>query len=145
VIVMALGIGANVALFTVVRGVLLKPLPFKDPDRLLMVYESRTGEVRNSVAGGIFGEWKKYNQSFERMALVRSGENQLSGAAGQLPERLKSASNSWELFSTLGVHPAIGRDFTAGDDSPSANGVVILSTGLWQRRFGSDPGVSEEL
>jgi predicted permease len=141
VVVMALGIGANVALFTVVRGVLLKPLPFQDPDRLLMVYESRTGEVRNSVAGGIYGEWKKYNQSFERMALVHSGENQLSGAAGQLPERLKSASDSWDLFSTLGVHPAIGRDFTAADDSPSANGVVILSASLWQRRFGSDPGI----
>ena len=141
VIVMALGIGSNVALFTVVRSVLLKPLPFQDPDRLLMVYESRTGETRNSVAGGIFGEWKKYNQSFERMAVERTGEYQLSGAAGQLPERLKSATNSWDLFSMFGVHPVIGRDFTAGDDSPSANGVVILSASLWQRRFGSDPGV----
>jgi predicted permease len=141
VIVMALGIGANVALFTVVRSVLLKPLPFANPDRLLMVYESRTGEIRNSVAGGIFGEWKKYNQSFERMAIVRTGEVQFSGAAGQLPERLKGAASSWELFSTLGVHPAIGRDFTAADDSPSANGTVMLSSSLWQRRFGSDPGV----
>jgi predicted permease len=141
VIVMALGIGANVALFTVVRSVLLKPLPFEDPDRLLQMNESRTGEVPNSVAGGIFGEWRKYNQSFERMAIVRTGEYQLSGASGQLPETLKGATNSWELFSTLGVRPAIGRDFTSADDSPSANGVVILSASLWQRRFGSDPGI----
>ncbi len=141
VVVMALGIGANVALFTVVRSVLLKPLPFSDPDRLLMVYESRTGETRNTVSAGIFDEWRKHNQSFERMAIVRTGDNQLSGAAGQLPERLKGATCSWELFSTLGVHPAIGRDFTAADDSPSANGVVILSASLWQRRFGSDSGI----
>jgi predicted permease len=141
VMVMALGIGANVALFTVVRSVLLKPLPFEDPDRLLMVYESRTGETRNSVSGGIFGEWKKYNQSFERMAIVRTGDLDLSGASGQLPERLKAAAWSWEMLSILGVHPAIGRDFTAADDSPSANGVVILSWSIWQRRFGSDPGM----
>ena len=141
VIVMALGIGANVALFTVVRSVLLKPLPFEDPDRLLMVNESKTGNVPNSVAGGMFDEWRKNNRSFERMAVVHTGENQLSGEGGQLPERLKSGMNSWELFSTLGVHPMIGRDFTAADDSPSANGVIIISASLWQRRFGSDPNV----
>jgi predicted permease len=141
VTVMALGIGANVALFTVVRSVLLKPLPFAEPDRLLMLYESPQPGHVNSVAGGIFNEWRKYNQSFEQMAIIRTGESEVSGLGGQLPERLKSATQSWELFSTLGVHPAIGRDFTAADDRASANGVVILSAGLWKRRFGSDPGV----
>ena len=141
VIVMALGIGANVALFTVVRSVLLKPLPFEDPDRLLMINESHTGDAPNSVAGNMFDEWRKHNRTFERMAVVRSGENQLSGAAGQLPERLNSAMISWQLLSTLGVQPAMGRDFTAADDSPSASGVIIISASLWQRRFGSDPNV----
>ncbi len=141
VIVMALGIGANVALFTVVRSVLLKPLPFEDPDRLMMLYESPQPGHVNSVAGGIFNEWKKYNQSFERMAIVRPVESELSGASGQLPERLKSAICSWEMFSTLGVRPAIGRDFAAADDTPSANGVVILSANLWKRRFASDQGI----
>lgn len=141
VIVMALGIGANVALFTVVRSVLLKPLPFADPDRLLMLYESPQPGRTNSVAGGVVNEWKKYNQSFEQIAIVRSVENELSGASDQFPERLKSAICSWEMFSILGVHPAIGRDFNAADDSPSADGVVILSDSLWKRRFGGEPGI----
>jgi predicted permease len=142
VIVMALGIGANVALFTVVRSVLLKPLPFGDPDRLLAIYERPNGGNQfNSVAGGIFREWQRYNQSFERMAVIQSTEYELSGANGQLPELLKGANCSWELLSTLGVRPAMGRDFTAADDSPSANGTVILSWSLWKRRFGGDSAV----
>ena len=145
VTVMALGIGANVALFTVVRSVLLKPLPFEDPDRLLVLYENPKGDVRNVVAGGIYREWKQFNQSFQRMAIERPGEDELSSASAQLPERLKSASVSWELFSTLGVHPALGRDFTAADDSPSADGTVILSANLWKRRFGSDPKIVGEI
>ena len=148
IIVMALGISANVALFTVVRSVLLKPLPFEDSDRLLMLYESRHGVrdhdggiIHNSVSGGIFKEWKKYNQSFEQIAIVRTGEIELSGSAGQLPERLKGAVCSWEMFGTLGVHPVIGRDFGPADDSPTANSTVILSANLWKRRFASDPGI----
>ncbi len=141
VIVMALGIGANVALFTVVRSVLLKPLPFEDPDRLLVLYECPPSGSFNSTSAGVYGEWKKYNQSFERMGIVRTDEFELSGASRQLPERLKGAMWSWEMLSTLGVRPAIGRDFTAADDSPSANATVILSASLWKRRFGSDPGV----
>ena len=139
--VMALGIGANVALFTVVRSVLLKPLPFEDPDRLLMLYESPNRGSYNSSAASVVAEWRKYSQSFERMALVRTDDFELSGASGQLPERMKGSTASWELLSTLGVHPVIGRDFTAADDSASANGVVMLSADLWMRRFGSDPGI----
>ena len=141
IIVMALGIGANVALFTVVRSVLLKPLPFADPDRLLSIYEDGKDFHHNVVAGGIYGEWRKFNQSFSHMAALQSGEYELSGAGGQLSERIKGALCSWELLTTLGVHPALGRDFYAADDSPSANATVILSWSLWQRRFGSDPGI----
>ena len=143
VLVMALGIGANVALFTVVRGVLLRPLPFKDPDRLLRLYEQSADGVFgfNNNAGGIFAAWKKGNQSFSDLALYQYNESGLSGVGGVLPENLPSATCTWDLFSTLGVRPALGRDFNASDDRPSANGTVILSWSLWQRRFGGDKAI----
>ena len=144
VLVMALGIGANVALFTVVRGVLLKPLPFRDPDHLVMLYESGLHENDspfNKVAGGIYAEWKKQNQSFSSLALVRDSRVGLSGSGGQLAEKLNSAEISSDLLPTLGVQPALGRDFTYTDDRPSANGTVLLSWGLWKRRFGGDRGI----
>ena len=145
ILVMALDIGANVALFTVVRGVLLKPLPFQDPDRLVMLYESGLHEdetpVYNVVAGGIYAEWKKQNQSFSNIALVRESRVGLSGSGGQLPEKLDSAEISWGLLRTLGAQPAMGRDFAQADDSGAANGTVLLSWGLWKRRFGGDRSI----
>ncbi|MGA8089143.1 MAG: ABC transporter permease [Terracidiphilus sp.] len=145
IVVMALGIGANVALFTVVRNVILKPLPFKDPDRLLMLYED---SVRNPgtpdynvVAGGIYQEWKKQNHTFSNLALVGNTRVGLSGTSGQLPEKVAGAQFSWDLLPTLGVKPALGRNFAESDDSPSANGTVLLSWGLWKRRFGGNPAI----
>jgi predicted permease len=144
ILVMALGIGANVALFTVVRGVLLKPLQFQDPDHLVMLYESGLHEndsPYNVVAGGIYAEWKKQNRSFSNLALMHDSRVGLSGSGGQLPEKLDSAEISWDLLRTLGVQPALGRDFSQADDSPAANGTVLLSWGLWKRRFGGDRGL----
>lgn len=145
VMVMALGIGANVALFTVVRGVILKPLPFQDPGRLLMLYENKLHEEDATeytvVAGGIYAEWKKQNHTFESMALERGSRVGLSGSGGQLPEKLNSGQFSWDLLPTLGVQPALGRNFTPEDDSPAANGTVLLSWQLWKRRFNGDPGI----
>jgi putative ABC transport system permease protein len=147
ILIMALGIGANVALFTVVRGVLLSPLPFKDPGRLLMLYENMAipgGQAfpYNNVAGGIYDAWNKENSSFSSMALLGPVlDADLSASGGELPETLKMASFSWNLLPTLGVEPALGRGFTASDDSRSANGTVILSWSLWQRRFGGDRGI----
>ena len=144
IMVMALGISANVALFTVVRGVLLKPLPFHDPDRLVMLYESGlhgddTGT--NVVSGGMYAEWKKQNRSYSNLALSKAIRVQVSGSSGQLPEKLNSALFSWDMLRTLGVQPALGRGFTKDDDSLGANGTVLLSWGLWKRRFGGDPGI----
>jgi predicted permease len=145
ILVMGLGIGANVALFTVVRGVLLKPLPFQDPNRLAMLYEwglhENDAEGYNTVAGGMYAEWKKQNQSFSSLALVRGSRVGLSGSGGQLPEKLDSAEFSWDLLRTLGVQPVLGRDFTQYDDSRAANATVLLSWGLWKRRFGGDPAI----
>jgi len=141
ILVMALGIGANVALFTVVRGVLLKPLPFQDPDRLVMLYEADNTEGYNGVSGGMYAEWKKQNRSHTSLALAQGIRVGLSGSGGQLPEKLYSAVISWDLLRTLGVQPALGRDFTQSDDSPAGNGTVLLSWGLWKRRFGGDRAI----
>jgi len=140
--VMALGIGANIALFTVVRGVLLKPLPFRDPDRLISLYEHTNEQfVYNSVSGGVFSEWQKENKSFSDLALLSEDDYNLASAGGQLPEKILGASSTWNLFSTLGVAPALGRGFKAADDSRSANGVALISWGLWMRRFGGDKAI----
>jgi putative ABC transport system permease protein len=145
IFVMGLGIGANVALFTVVRSVLLKALPFRDPDRLTMLYESGFHEhdapAYNTVSGGMYAEWKKQNGSFTSLALARGSRVGLSGSGGQLPEKLASAEFSWDLLRTLGVQPALGRDFVQADDSPAAGATVLLSWGLWKRRFGGDPAI----
>jgi predicted permease len=146
IIVMALSIGANLALFTVVRGVLLKPLPFKEPNRLVKLYEqSADGRFPfNLVAGGVFSEWSKQNRSFSGLALVGEAEINLSGSSGQLPEKLHGASCTWNLLPLLGVRPVLGRNFTEGEDQHSANGTVLLSWSLWQRRFGGDPAVVDQ-
>ena len=142
ILVIGLGIGANVALFTVVRSVLLKPLPFKDPGRLMMLYESGLKEdTNNVVAGGVYKEWKTRNHSFSSLALYHDTRYGLSGAGGQLPENLLAARISWNLLPTLGVTPALGRNFSDAEDMLSANGTVILSGSLWKRRFSADPGI----
>ena len=140
ILVMALGIGANTALFTVVHSVLLKPLPFADPDHLVMLYERAVdGKYPwNVIAPGVYAEWQKHAQSFERMAIFGEGSYNLSGDSGQLPERIESTRASAEFFPTLGVEPAYGRGFDLSDDRPQADAAVVISWGLWKRRFGGD-------
>ena len=143
ILVIALGIGANVALFTVVRSVLLKPLPFQDPQRLVRLYEDTLGNTFpfNQNAAGIFAEWQKQSHSFTGMAISGFAGYNLSGTNGQLPETVQAATFSWNMLPVLGVQPALGRNFAASDDSPSANGTVLLSWSLWKRRFGGSPAV----
>ena len=143
IFVMALGIGANVALLTVVRSVLLKPLPFKDVNRLVRLFEaSSDGSFQdNIVAGGTFSSWKEQAHSYEDIAITKRVDYNLSGTGGQLPELVNAHIASWNLFPMLGVQPALGRNFLPTEDQRSANPVVILSWGLWKRRYGGDPGI----
>jgi putative ABC transport system permease protein len=143
VLVMGLGIGANVALFTVVRSVLLKPLPFKDQDRLVRLYEANVkGAFQDNVlAGGTFASWQAQAHSFEGMAIKRRVAYNLSGSAGQLPELADAEQVSWNFFPLLGVDAAVGRLFQADDDRPQANTTVVLSWGLWKRRYGGDSSI----
>jgi putative ABC transport system permease protein len=141
VIALALGIGANTALFSVVNTVLLRPLPYKDPERLVMVWEdaSRQGYPRDTPAAANFVDWRDQNQVFEGMAAMYDTSFNLTGTGD--PERLEGRSVSASLFPLLGVEPQIGRVFTAAEDQPGAQRVVLLSYALWQQRFGGDPGI----
>lgn len=144
ILVLGLGIGSNVALFTVVRSVLLRPLPFRDPERLVRLYEHSADDKfpLNSSAGGVFAAWKAESRSFANLALASSGdEYNLSPSGGQLPENVRATPCSWNLFATLGVAPALGRVFAPEEDAPSANATVILSWGLWKRRFAGDAAI----
>ena len=142
ILVIALGIGANVALFTVVRGVLLKPLPFKDSGRLVELYENTSEEFpENAVGGGVFAEWQKQNRSFTNLALLGEEDFNLVGAGGQLPEKVRGSNCTWNLLTTLGVQPTLGRDFTAADDQHAASATALMSWSLWKRRFGGDPAI----
>jgi hypothetical protein len=141
ILVIAIGIGANAALFTVVRSVLLRPLPFADPDRLVMMYGHNPDDPdsRNVVAAGDFYEWQKASQGFEQMAIWRWSGYNLSGQKNELPEMVSAAYGSWNLFSMLGVQPVLGRSFDPNDDKAGASRTVILNWGLFKRRFNGDP------
>jgi predicted permease len=143
ILVFALGIGANVALFTVVNAVLLKPLPVAHPDRLVRIYEANTRAhyQDNVVAGGCFARWQSEAHSFTRMAVMREVGYNLAGSAAQMPEGIAAEQASWQALPMLGVHPLIGRLFSADDDRPKANATVMLSEGLWKRRYGGDPAL----
>ncbi len=147
ILVLALGIGANVALFSVVHAVLLNALPFRDPNSLVRVFEadSRGRFQDNIVAGGSFAAWKEQQKSFTDLAIKRTAGYDLSGgfsgSGSQLPEYVHAETGSWNLFPLLGVQPALGRLFAADDDRPGANGTVVLTWGLWKRRYAGDPAI----
>jgi predicted permease len=139
VLSLALGIGANTAIFTVVHAVLLKPLPFPQPDRLVQIWESQPakGYFRNVVNPITFLDWRERTHSFEEMAAVSDGTTNLTGLGD--PLALAGMRVSPQYFSILGVLPALGRSFSAEEGRPGQDNVAILSFGIWQSRFGGDP------
>jgi putative ABC transport system permease protein len=142
VAVLALGIAANTAIFSIADAVLVRPLPYGQADRLVMVWEdgSSYGFPRDTPATGNFADWKARSQVFEDMAASSSsGSFNLSGDGN--PEEIPGDLVTANLFSVLGARPALGRDFNASDDVPGAPHVVILSQGLFLRRFGGDPQI----
>jgi predicted permease len=143
ILVMALGIGATTSLFTIVRSVLLKPLPFRDPDNLVMVYEHfRQGNTKyNDVAPADFNDWREKTHGFEDMAAWHWWGANVTGDTGELPEVVLGATGSWNLFSLLGVKPALGRAFTADEDRLGAANVTILSWNFFQSRFNGDRSI----
>jgi len=145
VLVMALGIGATTSLFTIVRAVLLRPLPFRDPGNLVMLYEhyrqNTGGDGFNAVAPGDYRDWRSQTHSFEDMAAMRGYGGIISGVRSEFPEVVQSAGGSANLFSLLGVSPVFGRTFTEAEDQPEGQPVVLLTWSIFQRRFGGDPSI----
>jgi predicted permease len=145
ILVMALGIGATTSLFTIVRSVLLKPLPFRDPDNLVMVYEhfrqDNGGDGFNVVSPADFNDWHQRTHGFADMAAGLTTDFDLTGEHAELPEVVHGAGGSWNLFSVLGVPLAMGRAFTPEEDKIGANHVVLLTWSFFQRRFAGDASV----
>jgi putative ABC transport system permease protein len=137
-----LGIGANTAIFSVVNAVLLRPLPFVDAGRLVSIRESSPQGKKDNVASPQnVGDWRKRNRSFEHIAAYIPYDITRSLTGSGAPEEVPGEFVTREFFSTLGVHPAMGRDFVPEEELPTAPNVAILSDGFWRRRYGADPNI----
>ncbi|MDR3741679.1 MAG: ABC transporter permease [Terracidiphilus sp.] len=143
--VMALGIGANVALFAVIRSVLLNPLPYHEPQRLLALYSTYGPDTKNRfmpIDAGSFFAWKSGAGKAAEMAMISPFQNyNVSAESGQLPEKADTAWVTANFFFTLGVEPQLGRSFAESDDRPEAGATAILSYSFWMRRYGGDAKV----
>jgi putative ABC transport system permease protein len=142
ILTIALGVGATTAVFSLVYGVLLRPLPYPESDRLVQLWTHvpKLGLPRTYVGAAMFRDWREQNDAFEELALVRHIANLNLTGEGE-PERLQAARVTASLFRVLRVSPAIGRPFRDEEEETGREHVVLLSHGLWQRRFGADPAV----
>jgi putative ABC transport system permease protein len=142
VLVLALGIGANTAIFSVVNAVLLRPLPYPQSDRLVLIRERTRVFDSGSVCLPNYLDWRSSQRGFTDLALIRRDDANLSGATSDVEaERVGSARVTYNFLSVLGVPPELGRDFREADDVPHCKKVALISDGLWKRRFGSSRGV----
>src|SRR2546425_6696947 len=136
VLTLALGIGANTAIFSVVNGVLLKPLAYDRPEHVVAILHSG----RYPVAPADFLDWRAQSRSFERMAAAEAWGGTLPG--GDRPEAILGIRFGEGMFQILGVEPLVGRTFQAGDFKPGNDRVLVLGYPVWQRRFGGDPNIA---
>jgi putative ABC transport system permease protein len=139
VLTLALGIGANTAMFSVVDAVLLRALPFDDPGQVVHVWEAPQPGQANSVSVGVFRDWARHTTAFESIAAIAPGELNLAGDGE--PERISGLRMSPSGLSVLRARPVLGRTFAPDEDQPGKNSVIVLTHELWKRRFGGDPGV----
>lgn len=142
VIALALGIGANTAIFSLVNAVLLQPLPFAEPDRLVWVWGNiRNGTSRASVSPPDFLDYRQQNTTFEEFAAAFGAPLPLNLTGSGEPERLTAAGVTGNYFNALGAQPQLGRTFLLENEKPGSDQVAVLSHGLWQKRFGGDPTI----
>lgn len=140
ILTLALGIGANTAIFSVINGVLLRPLPFEQPDRLMRLYQRSANFPKASWAAGQFFSMRQDQTSFEVVAAWQAANLNLS-TAGQDPERIEGAMVTSDFLRVLRTDPARGRFFNADEFTPGQDAVVVISHGLWQQRFAADPNI----
>ena len=139
ILTLALGIGANTALFSVVNGVLLNPLPYPQPEQLVTLHESKPNFETGSISYPNFLDWQKDNRTFSSMAVARGYSFNLTGAGEA--ERVRAELITSDFFPQLGVKPVIGRNFALGEDRVGAAPIAMISAGLWKRKFGSAPDI----
>src|SRR5690606_19348274 len=139
VLTLALGIGANTAIFSVVNAVLLQPLPWAEPDRAVMIWSKWTAFDKTWVATGEVNDSRRRSPPFASVASCSAGQITLTGDGE--PGRVAHAQVTANLFDTLGVGAAAGRTFTTREDVPNGPALVVLGHGLWSRRYGADPSV----
>jgi len=141
VVTLALGIGANTAIFSLVNSILLRPLPFRDPDSVVLMVQAspKLGLASWGVSQADFGAYRDQNRSFETIAIYNRSAINLTGEGE--PERLPMASVTADFFKVFGVNPLLGRTFVEGEDTQGRNLVCVISHAFWQRRFGGDPNV----
>ncbi|HEY6231572.1 MAG TPA: ABC transporter permease [Pyrinomonadaceae bacterium] len=139
IVTLALGIGANTAIFSVVNAVVLRPLPYAEPDRLMVLWETMPGSDQRSVAPGNFVDWRTQNKTFQDMAAMFYANFNLT-SDGE-PDRIDGATITSNLMSVLGARAQLGRTFQSDDDDHQDRNLVLISDGLWRRRFGADPNV----
>jgi predicted permease len=139
VLTIALGLGANTAIFSFLDGVLLKPLSYPEPERLVQLWEKPPGGLRNGISALNFQDWQKQATSFTAMAASTGKAATLSGRGE--PRQLRISLVSAPYFDILGVRPALGRAFARGEDAPGKDHVLVLSQRIWQSQFGADPGI----
>jgi putative ABC transport system permease protein len=140
---LALGIGANTAFFSIYNAILLKPLPYSDPGRIVMLWEQLPGNPLVPVAPANFADWRRQSQSFSEVAAINPFPNFIVSGDGE-PLRLAGAAVSWNFFSLLGTQIIMGRSFLQEEDQPGRNRVAILSHNTWVNRFGARPDILGE-
>src|SRR6185312_942555 len=141
IITLALGIGANSAIFSAVHALLLKPLPFPELDRVVAIWDKMPshGVQHNEVTMANYLDWRAQGQSFDQLALYRWWSTNLAGV--EPPERIQGFLVTANFFDALGMKPILGRNFTAEENEPGKDAVAIVTHSLWQRRFGGDPNI----
>ena len=140
VLTLALGIGANTTIFSVVSGILLRPLPYPSPERLVRVFESRDGS-HGSVSPPDYVDWRNQSDVFDGLATLNSGSSYALTSGTGPAQQIPGASVTPNFFSVLGVAPVLGRDFVPAEGVVGQTHVVLLGYGLWRRRFGGDPTI----
>ena len=141
ILILGVGLGANVAMFSVVDSVLLEPLPYPDADRLVWMWSRTPSGQNNTVAALDYMDYRERNTTLESLAAYSTWPERYVITGGDEPEVLVGAAASSNLFRTLGVEPVIGRGLLPEDEDPTSGNPVVLGYGLWQRRFGGDPGI----